>query len=161
VIDVRERYRAMRPAAAGPEQEDFDRIPTPVVATLTLREQLRPAFRFEYAFSVIAHDKVARRDGASDRKTAAQIRNLLVDAGQDPGHVTLTLPDETRSRFAMIEFQETVPPDGRLRRRGVAWDLGVSAVAYVTRSQYGTFDRLEATTFGDLDPRLFTDLEFW
>ena len=67
---------------------------------------------------MVAHDRVARRDGASDRKTAAQIRNLLVDAGQDPGHVTLTLPDETRSRFAMIEFQERVPPDGRLQEPG-------------------------------------------
>ena len=146
---------------AGPEQTDFDAIPTPVVATLTLREQLRPAFRFEYAFVVVAHDRVARRDGASDRKTAAQVRNLLVDAGQDPGHVTLTLPDETRSRFALIEFQETVPPDGRLRRRGVAWDLGVSAVAYTTKSSYGIFDRLEATTFGSLDAATFADLETW
>lgn len=163
VIDVRERYHALRPGADGGEISwaEFDATPTPVVATLTLREQLRPAFRFEYAFQVLAHDRVARRDGASDRKTAAQIRNLLVDAGQDPGHVTLTLPDETRSRFAMIEFQETVPPDGRLRRRGVAWELGVSAVAYQTRSIYGIFDRLEATTFGDLEAATFADLETW
>ena len=85
VLDVRERYRTARPATAGPEQEDFDRIPTPVVATLTLREQLRPAFRFEYAFRVVAGDRVARRDGASDRKTAAQVRNLLVDARRTRG----------------------------------------------------------------------------
>jgi hypothetical protein len=153
VLDVRERYRAQRPAADGgtPSWADFDQIPTPVVATLTLREQLRPAFRFEYGFTVLAHDGVARRDGASDRKTAAQTRNLLVDAAQDPGHVVLTLPDETVSRFALIEFQEAVPPDGRFRRRGVAWDLSVSAAAYMTRSIYGLFGRLHTVgTFGDL-----------
>jgi len=163
VLDVRERYRAVRPAADGgtPSWADFDQIPTPVVATLTLREQLRPAFRFEYAFTVLAHERVARRDGASDRKTAAQIRNLLVGAAQDPGHVILTLPDETVGRFAMIEFQETVPPDGRFRRRGVAWDLGVSAITYVTRAVYGIFDRLDATLFGDLHPRVFGDLATW
>ena len=54
-----------------------------------------------------------------------------------------------------------MPPDGRLRRRGVAWDLGVSAVAYVTKSSYGIFDRLEATTFGSLDAATFGDLETW
>jgi hypothetical protein len=161
IIDVRERYRAARPAAAGPERDDFDQIPTPVVATLTLRQQLRPAFRLEYAFTVLAHDRVARRDGASDRKTAAQIRNLLVAAAQDPGHVLLTLPDETLGRFALIEFQELLPPDGRFRRRGVAWDLGVTAVAYMTKSSYGIFDRLEATTFGSLDAAVFDDLEEW
>ena len=151
VIDVRERYRTLRPAADGggggqPTWADYDALATPVVATLTIREQIRPAFRLEYAFTVQAHARVARRDGASERKTPAQIRNLLVDAAQDPGHVVLTLPDETVARFAMIEFQETVPPDGRLRRRGVAWDLGVSAIHYQTRSIYGIFDRLESTT---------------
>ena len=82
-------------------------------------------------------------------------------AAQDPGHVILTLPDETVSRFAMIEFAEQVPADGRFRRRGMAWDLGVSAVAYQTRSKYGIFDRLESTTFGDLDAATFADLETW
>jgi hypothetical protein len=163
IIDVRERFRAQRPGADGGAitWAEFDAIPTPVVATLTLREQLRPAFRFEYAFSIIAHDRVARRDGASDRKTAQQIRNLLVAAAQDPGHVILTLPDETVSRFALIEFAEQVPADGRLRRRGMAWDLGISAVAYLTKSQYGIFDRLETTLFGGLDAATFDDLETW
>jgi hypothetical protein len=161
VIDVRERYRALRPPTPGPEQDDFDRIPTPVVATLTLREQVRPAFRLEVAMTLIAHEGTARRDGAADRKTPAQIRNLLVDAAQDPGHVTLTLPDETLSRFALIEYQEQVPPDGRFRRRGVAWDIGVTCVQYVTKSIYGIFDRLNATRFGDLGEGTFADLEAW
>lgn len=166
VIDVRERYLAQRPAADGgtggtPTWAAFDALPTPVVATLTLREQLRPAFRFEYAFTVLAHDKVARRDGASDRKTAAQIRNLLVAAAQDPGHVVLTLPDETVGRFAMIEFQEQLPPDGRFRRRGVAWDLSLSAITYVTRATYGIFDRLNLTLFGDTDAATFSALATW
>ena len=142
-----------RPAGLGRAQQAFDALPTPVVATLTLREQLRPAFRFEYAVGGRwPTTGWARRDGASDRKTAAQIRNLLVAAAQDPGHVTLTLPDETASRFALIEFQETVPPEGRFRRRGVAWDLALSRGGLPHRSSvYGIFDRLERLTFGDLD----------
>ena len=187
VLDVRERYRTLRPLGdgvfggldattfgaldtrtfgdlrgwGGPGQAAYDALPTPVVAALTLREQVRPAFREEIAFTVLAHAHVARRDGASERKTPAQTMNLLLAAAQDPGHVTLTTPDETRSRFALIEFQRTVPPDGRFRRRGVAWDVSVTAVQYTTRAYYGVFDRLEATAFGDLDTRTFADLAQW
>jgi hypothetical protein len=162
-LDVRETYHAFSPPADPPagradlsrEQlaslgSNFQALATPVVATLTLREQLRPAFRLEYAFTVLAHDRVSRRDGASDRKTAQQIRNLLVQAAQLPGHVILTMPDETVGRFALIEFQETVPPEGRFRRRGMAWELAVTCVQYRTISPYGRWFRFFGARWMDL-----------
>lgn len=175
VIDVREVYATLAPApvslgegalAAPPgtvegRATDLDRLPGPVVATLTLREQVRPAFRLEYAGTVMAHWKVARRDGGSSRLTPPQTRNLVVAAAQDPGHTFLTMPDETVGRFALIQFQETVPPDGAFRRRGLAWDLALTAVQYRTQSVFGIFDRLNATTFGSLDDRTFHDLATW
>lgn len=151
-LDVRERYRAVRPATGDPAQADFDAIATPVVATLTLREQLRPAWRVEYAFTVLAHDRVARRDGASLRLTAQQIRDALVEAAQDPGHVVLTLPDESAGRFAVIEFGERLGPDGRLRRRGAAWEIPMSCVQYLTISPYSRWYRFFGARWGDLDP---------
>lgn len=150
-IDIRELYRA-HPPVDPTELTEYNKLASPVVATLTLREQLRPAFRLEYAFSVLAHDRVARRDGASDRKTAQQIRDLFVLAAQQPGHVILTLPDETVGRFALIEFQETVPPDGRFRRRGMAWNLAVTCVQYRTVTPYGRWFRFFGARWMDLPP---------
>lgn len=156
ILDVREVYLAQTPVDAAAA-----RRPGPVVASLTLREQLRPAFRLEYAGTVLAHWKVARRDGGSARLTPAQTRNLIVEAAQQPGHVVLTMPDETVSRFALIEYQERIPPDGAFRRRGLAWDVGLSMVQYRTQSVFGIFDRLNLTTFGALDASTFHDLAHW
>jgi len=150
-IDVREHYRATAPPPGAPLSTAYDALATPVVATLTLREQLRPAFRMEYAFTVLAGDRVARRDGASDRKTAQQVRDLLVQAAQLPGHVILTLPDETVGRFAMIEFQETLPPDGRFRRRGAEWLIGITCVQYRTVAPYGRWFRFFGARWQDLN----------
>jgi hypothetical protein len=176
VLDVREVYATLAPAPTGAaaltdrvaprgsaagRSTDLDRVPGPVVATLTLREQVRPAFRLEYAGTILAHWKVARRDGGSSRLTPVQTRNLVVAAAQDPGHTFLTLSDETVGRFAMIQYQEGLPPDGAFRRRGPAWDIAISAVQYRTQSVFGIFDRLNLTTFGDLDDAVFDDLSAW
>jgi hypothetical protein len=77
-----------------------------------------------------------------------------VRAAQDPGLVELVLPYEVAGRFSLVQFQETVPPAGRFRRRGVAFDVAVTAVDYRTVSPTGIFGRLHLVgadgTFGQL-----------
>jgi hypothetical protein len=173
-IDVREHYRATTPPpeataaalARGVTREehaaralDFAALATPVLATLTLREQLRPAFRLEYQMTISAHDRVARRDGASDRKTPQQVYDLVVAAAQEPGHVILTLSDETVGRFAMIEFGLRLGPDGRFRRRGAAWEIPFTAVTYRTVSPYGRWFRWFGATWDDADGDTWDDTD--
>jgi hypothetical protein len=158
-IDVREHYRAVAPPAGDPDLGAYTALATPVVATLTLREQLRPAFRLEYAMTILAHDRVARRDGASDRKTPQQVYDLVVGAAQEPGHVILTLPDESVTRFAMIEFGLRLGPDGQFRRRGTAWEIPFTAVTYRTVAPYGRWFRFFGATWGDADGDTWDDTE--
>ena len=51
IISVREYHVADDPPAGDPLEASYAQLATPVVATLTLREQVRPAFRLEYAFT--------------------------------------------------------------------------------------------------------------
>lgn len=160
IIDVREVF--VRAGSTGPPTPAAPgESPGPVIASLTLREQLRPAFRMEYAGTVMAHHRVARRDGGTCRLMPWQIRNAIVEAAQEPGHVVLTMPDETAGRFALIQYQEQIPADGRGRRRGIAWDIALSAIQYRTQSVFGVFGRLNLTKFGDLDTATFGDLSEW
>jgi hypothetical protein len=155
VIELEEHYHALSPAAGDPLEDAYLALGTPVVAALVLRQQLRPAFRVEYAWTSPAHDRVARRDGASARYTPVGLRNQVVRAAQDPGLVTLVLPYEIASSFSLIEYREVLPPAGRLRRRGLAFDLQLSAVAYRTVTDIGTWQRLADlgyTTWASLPP---------
>jgi hypothetical protein len=154
VLEIEERLRASPPPAGHAGEAAFEALPTPVLATLIVRQQLRPAFRLEYAWISPAHHGLARRDGASDRHTPAQLRNAVVRAAQDPGLVRLVLPYEVAGQFSLVTYQETIPAAGRLRRRGVAFDLAVSAVSYRTVALTGIFGRLHLVgaggTFGEL-----------
>lgn len=163
VLEVEERYRVSVPAD-GPGYAPYDAwaaLATPVVGALIVRQQVRPAFRIEYAWTSPCHERVARRDGASSRWTPAQVRNAVVRAAQDPGLVQLVLPYEVVGQFSLVEYVEQIPPSGRLRRRGLAFDLAITAVAYRTVSElqtwqhladlgYTTWESLPGTSWDDL-----------
>lgn len=133
-----------------------DSSSTPVVESVVLRQALRPSTRLEYGFTVDARDHAPLRDGRADRKTAAQIREIVKAFADDPAAGTLELPDETSQSFAAITYQETIPDDAR--RRGLAYDLAVSAIQFRTNEVYGTFARLGAMTFAELGDLTFAEL---
>lgn len=143
-LDVKETF--ISPSSAS----------TPVIESLVLREQLRPALRLEYLFNVIARHRSSLRDGSTDRKTPEQTKALVKSASETPASVQIVMPDETNQHFHSITYQETIPPD--TQRYGMAWDLAVSFVQYRTNEVYGTVDRLGPLTVNDLGTMTVNDL---
>ena len=160
VIEVREEYAAERPPAVyppppspyppGPTAAEWDRLPTPVVSALILREQLRPAFRAEYALTVRAEDWAPRRDGGTSRLTAQQVRSLIREAAGAPATVRLVLPDEEAGDFNTITYGEAMRQAGRLRRYGQSTDVAVTLVAYRTKQVRGIVARFNHRTVASL-----------
>jgi len=160
VVEVRELYGAQAPPAApgpqpgpyppGPTQAEWTKLQTPVVASLILREQLRPAFRAEYALTLRATDWAPRRDGATSRLTAGAIRALLVEAADAPSTVRLVLPDETAGDFTFVTYQDRMPQSGRGRRYGLSGLIDVTLVAYRTNQVRGLFSRYFERVYSDL-----------
>jgi hypothetical protein len=131
---------------------------TPVLESLVLREQLRPATRLEWEFTVKAHHRVALRNGATDPRTPDEIYARLKRAADDPLSETLTLPDETVGKFHAVSFQVRIPPDTRGQRYGTARDIATSFVQYRTVETYGTVDRLGELSVDELGALLINDL---
>lgn len=160
IIEVREVYGAQAPPAApgpapspyppGPTLAEWTKLQSPVVASLILREQLRPAFRAEYALTLRATDWAPRRDGATSRLTASQIRELLVTAADAPSTVRLVLADEYAGDFTFVTYQDRMPQAGKGRRYGLSGLIDVTLVAYRTNSVRGLFSRYFDRVFSDL-----------
>lgn len=172
VIEVREDYGAVAPPSTpptqpgpyppGPTLADWQQLATPVVAALILREQLRPAYRAEYGFTVRATDWAPRQDGATSRLTGRQIRGLLQRAADAPATLRLLLPDETAGDFTFVSYQEQLPKAAAFKRYGQGGLVQVTAVAYRTQEirgtirsmgQYGdgTIGALDGLTIGGLN----------
>lgn len=147
VIEVRESYGAVAPPATpppqpapfppGPTLADWQRLATPVVASLILREQLRPAYRAEYGFTVRATDWAPRRDGASSRLTAPRIRALLQEAADAPSTLRILLPDEQAGDFTFVSYRERMAQAAGFKRYGQSTLVDVTAVAYRTQAVVG------------------------
>jgi hypothetical protein len=161
IIEVREVYGAQAPPASpgpapspyppGPTLAEWTQLQSPVVASLILREQLRPAFRAEYALTLRATDWAPRRDGATSRLTATQLRELLVQAADAPSTVRLVLPDEQAGDFTLVTYQDRMPQSGKGRRYGQSGLIDVTLVAYRTQTTTGIFARYFDRLYSDLD----------
>jgi hypothetical protein len=160
VIEVREVYGAVAPQASpppqpgpyppGPTLAEWQKLPTPVVASVVLREQLRPAYRAEYALTLRATDWAPRHDGATSRLTGQQIRALLEQAADAPATLRLVTPDETAGDFTFVTYQERMPQAGKLRRYGQSSLIDVTMVAYRTQPVKGIFTRYFEQTYAQL-----------
>ena len=165
IIEVREDYRSEAPPdpapppppapfPPGPTLLEWTRLSTPVVASLILREQLRPAYRAEYGLTVRATDWAPRRDGGTSRLTAEQIRGLLKTAADAPSTLRIVLPDEEAGDFTFVTYRERMPQAGRFKRYGQSTLIDVTAVAYRTQKVTGIVERFFDQTVGSLPDSL-------
>ena len=67
---------------------------TPVVSALVLRERLHPKFRLEHQFTILAGNRIARRDGVREARSADQLLTHLTRAASAPETTVLQLPYE-------------------------------------------------------------------
>lgn len=101
---------------------------TPQVESVVLYEQVRPVrLELEYACVAVASNRVARRDGVVDRRSADQIRAAL-QATAGPGPTTVWMPDGTHQDVDFVSYGEAIPnPDARY---GVEWDVPLALVQW-------------------------------
>lgn len=113
----------------------------PLLASLVLHEQIRPALQLEHDVVVVAAENAARRDGGVDRRTAEQIRDALRRTA-GPGPTRVTFPDGTRQVIDFVDYGEAKAPTGRAY--GLVWDVPLKLVAFASETVYGTWDRAAA-----------------
>jgi hypothetical protein len=164
IIEVREVYGSNPPPDPAPPQPgpyppgptlaEWQRLSTPVVASMVLREQLRPSYRAEYGMTLRATDWAPRRDGGTSRLTAPQIRALLKQAADAPSTLRLLLPDEDAGDFTFVAYRERMPQAGAFKRYGLSTLIDVTAVAYRTQLVLGVVERFFDQTVGSLSDAL-------
>lgn len=132
---------------------------TPIVDTVAIHESVRPALKRDISFSIDARTHAARRDGSTNRLSAEDIRDVVLQAAGSPGSVTLTLPDEVVQGFSFFEYQETLLP--RQQRNGLAWRIDVAATEFRPRTVFGTVGRLKGVLVGDLAGVTVGQLRTW
>ena len=86
----------------------FDAYGTPVVSALVLRERLHPKLRLQYDLQALSGNRIARRDGAPERKTADQLLAVCLAAARDPKTTILEMPDEVVRGFSVVNYQQTL-----------------------------------------------------
>ncbi len=164
IIEIREDYGSTPPPLEppvqpapyppGPTLAEWQSLSTPVTAALILREQLRPSYRGEYAFTVRATDWAPRRDGGTSRLTAQEVRALLKEAADAPATLRILLPDEVAGDFTFVSYRERMPQSGKFRRYGQSTLVDVTAVAYRTQEVRGIVERFFEQTVGELPDSL-------
>lgn len=135
-MDVRETY--VSPSSAS----------TPVIESVVLREQLRPATRLEYSLTVDANPNRALRNGGVNRATPDQTHGWVRQAADGPGSTTWTLPDETVQGLTAVDYGEAARLPGK--SYGSAWDVPVKLIQFKTAGTYGTIDRGGSLTIDGL-----------
>ena len=112
-----------------------------------MHERLVPAFRRDFTFTVDARDMIARRDGASVRKSGRYYRDLVMQCAAAPSLVKLELPDETINNVALFDYTERQTVHSV--RGGQGWAIDVQATQFALLETYGTIGRSRGTTIGD------------
>lgn len=143
-IVLEERYLT-DPTGAVPS------VGTPVVSALVLRERLHPKFRLEFQFTTVAGNRLARRDGVREVRSADQLLRHLSRAASSPQTVVLQLPDETVGGFSFISWQQTLPPASA--RYGTETAIALDLLQFRTEAVFGTIDRLGDLTIDGLGAR--------
>jgi hypothetical protein len=124
---------------------------TPVLEGFGFHARVVPNFRYDWTFTIDARDFVARKDGASVRQSARQIRDALTSISSQPQLATVELPDETIEGLAFVQYQERMlPHDGQTARFGQQWAIDVQVTQFFTQATIGTIRRLRGNTIGSL-----------
>jgi hypothetical protein len=124
---------------------------TPVLEGLGFHARVVPDFRYDWTTTIDARDYVARKDGASVRQSARQIRNVLTSLAAQPILATVELPDETIEGLAFVQYQERMlPHDGQQPRFGQQWAIDLQLTQFTTEATLGTVGRLRGNTVGSL-----------
>ena len=113
---------------------------TPVLEGIALHEQVRPAFQFEWNWTVNARRYLARRDGVIDRRTPVQIRDAMLRAASSVGTVDIHMPDEGIQAVSIIDYADALAPV--TKRFGVEWDISMKGIQFRTYTAYGSWDRV-------------------
>ena len=129
---------------------------TPVLEGLGFHARVVPDFRYDWTSTIDAQDYVARKDGASVRQSARQIRDTLVNIAGQPSLATVELPDETIEGLAFVQYQERLIPHtpagqgGQQARFGQNWAIDLQLTQFYTEATIGTIGRLRGNTIGNL-----------
>ena len=105
----------------------------------------------------MAADGLVKRDGTPLRLGAEAIRNAVKGAAEAQGSVTVVLPDESSQQLSVVDYGEAMSWDERLRQWRAA--LAVKGVQFKTNTVNGTYGRMEAYTYADLEARTYGALE--
>jgi len=134
----------------------FDAYGTPVVSALVLRERLHPKLRLQYDLQALSGHRIARRDGAPERKTADQLLAVCLAAARDPKTTILELPDETVSGFSVVNYQQTLAAERE--RYGAEYVVDLQLIEFRTEQTFGQIDRLGDMSIDGLAGRTIDDL---
>jgi len=119
---------------------------TPILEGIGWHEQLVPAFRRDFQFTVDCRDYVARRDGAAERHSGRWLRDLIIQAASQPANVVLELPDETVQDVAFFDYTERQVVHTAFG--GQAWQVDCQVTQFGLKSIYGTIGRTRGTQIG-------------
>ncbi|HEY1294681.1 MAG TPA: hypothetical protein VGJ60_16510 [Chloroflexota bacterium] len=120
---------------------------TPVLEGIGVHERLVPTFRRDFGMTLNANDAVARRDGSVMRQNGAQLRDLLLQAAEMPGLVSVELPDERIYNVALFDYQERITPHSV--RGGLGAQVDVQLTEFRITEVYGVIRRFRGTTIGE------------
>lgn len=125
-----------------------DGTSTPWIEGFALHEMLRPDLLLERHATAKATDRLTRRDGTQDWRTADQIRDALQQAANAKGVVPLQLEDGKTVQVEVLDYHEHLASEQA--RFGNAWEIDLTMVEFKSTITFGTVDRLAGYTVDDL-----------
>lgn len=129
---------------------------SPLITSVGLHFQLRPALFLIHTFHVIAEDGLLLRNHVPLKIGARRIREIVKGLVGSTGLAALTLPDETTVQVSFIDYHETVAWDHAARKWRAALAVQAAEVVVTTR---GTYGRLELYSYGELEAFTYSQLE--
>lgn len=125
---------------------------TPVLEGLGFHARVVPDFRYDWTCTIDCRDYIARKDGASVRQSARQIRDVLAGIAGQPQLATVELPDETIEGLAFVQYQETMlqHSNPQSARFGQQWSIDLQLTQFSTEVTIGTVGRTRGNTIGSL-----------
>jgi hypothetical protein len=115
-------------AALRVHLHNTDHASSPLVSAVSLGHALRPKRVMEFSADILCADGLVRRDGVPVRMGRKQIQKLIEAAVDNPGAVTVVLPDETTQELSFTDYSILQSFDeigrqwrGSLRIKAVQW----------------------------------------
>jgi hypothetical protein len=110
-----------------------------------------------YEFHPLAVNGLIKRDGSKLRLSAHRIRQIIEEAVNTDGSVTVILGDESIQQLSILDYEQGIAWNERLH----AWQaaLTVRAMQFTSQASYGTYARLEPYTYAELELRTYAGLE--